>query len=122
MSSSAALCVGAALLLAALAEFPLDGRPAAQVAQWAEAEYSGENPLNYAAEAYDAAWFLAKSIKSAGSADRTKIREGMKTVSGQKFTGALGENLVWKDQTIQVPGAAIQWTGTDEKLLYTASS
>jgi branched-chain amino acid transport system substrate-binding protein len=86
-----------------------------------KAEYS-ENPLNYAAEAYDAAWFLAKSIKAAGSADRVKIKDAMKTVAGQKFTGALGENLTWKDGTIQVPGAAVQWTGTDEKLLYSAGS
>lgn len=41
MSSSAALCVGVAVLLAALAEFPLDGLSAAQVAQWSESEYNG---------------------------------------------------------------------------------
>lgn len=41
MSSSAALCVGTALLLAALADFPLDSLTAAQVAQWAESEYVG---------------------------------------------------------------------------------
>jgi galactokinase len=41
MSSSAALCVGAAVLLAALAEFPLDALAAAQVAQWSESEYGG---------------------------------------------------------------------------------
>ena len=86
-----------------------------------KAEYN-ENPLNYAAEAYDAGWFLARSIKAAGSADRAKIKDGMKNVAGQKWTGALGENLVWKDQTIQVNGSVIQWTGTDEKLLYTAGS
>jgi branched-chain amino acid transport system substrate-binding protein len=86
-----------------------------------KAEYN-ENPLNYAAEAYDAAWFLAKSIKAAGSADRAKIKDGMAKVAAQKWTGALGENLSWKDGTIQSAGAAIQWTGTDEKLLYTAGS
>lgn len=41
MSSSAALCVGAVLLLAALADFPVDGVTAAQIAQWAETEYVG---------------------------------------------------------------------------------
>jgi branched-chain amino acid transport system substrate-binding protein len=86
-----------------------------------KAEYN-ENPLNYAAEAYDAAWFLAKSIKAAGSADRAKIKDGMAKVAAAKWTGALGENLTWKDGTIQSAGAAIQWTGTDEKLLYTAGS
>lgn len=85
-----------------------------------KAEYN-ENPLNYAAEAYDAAWFLARSIKDAGSADRAKIASGMATQAKKTTNGALGENLTWKDGTIQVPGSAIQWTGTEEKLLYSAS-
>ncbi len=33
-----------------------------------------ENPFNYAAEAYDAVWFLASSIKDADSADRRPSR------------------------------------------------
>jgi branched-chain amino acid transport system substrate-binding protein len=86
-----------------------------------KAEYS-ENPLQYAAEAYDAAWFLARSIKDAGSADRAKIADGMATEAKKTMDGALGENLSWKDRTIEVPGSAIQWTGTDEKLLYSASA
>jgi branched-chain amino acid transport system substrate-binding protein len=85
-----------------------------------KAEYN-ENPLQYAAEGYDAAWFLARSIKDAGSADRAKIATGMAAEAKKTTNGALGENLTWKDNTIQVPGSAIQWTGTDEKLLYTAS-
>jgi branched-chain amino acid transport system substrate-binding protein len=81
------------------------------------AEY-GEAPLNYAAEAYDAAWFLARSIKEAGSADRAAIKDGMAKVAAKPFTGALGEDLTWKDGTIQVAGAAVEWTGTESKLLY----
>ena len=40
-----------------------------------KAEYN-EDPLNYAGRGYDAAWFLARSIKEAGSADRAEIRTG----------------------------------------------
>jgi galactokinase len=40
MSSSAALCVGVAMLLASLADFPLDGLTTAQVAQWSESEFN----------------------------------------------------------------------------------
>ena len=80
-------------------------------------EYN-EDPLNYAAEAYDAAWFLARAIKEAGSADRAAIKDGMAAVAAKPFTGALGENLKWVDRTIQVPGAAVEWTGTDDRLLY----
>jgi branched-chain amino acid transport system substrate-binding protein len=86
-----------------------------------KAEYN-DNPLQYAAEAYDAAFFLARSIKDAGSADRAKIATGMAAEAKKTTNGALGENLTWKAGTIQVPGSAIQWTGTDEKLLYSATS
>lgn len=40
MSSSAALCVGTAMLLATLADFPIDGLTTAQIAQWAESEFN----------------------------------------------------------------------------------
>ena len=80
-----------------------------------KAEYN-EDPLNYAAEAYDAAWFLARSIKEAGSADRAhQGRHG--PIAAKPFTGALGEDLTWKDGTSRSPASAVQWTGTDEKLL-----
>jgi branched-chain amino acid transport system substrate-binding protein len=84
-----------------------------------KAEYN-EDPLNYAAEAFDGAWFLARSIKEAGSADRAKIKDGMAKVAAKPFTGALGKDLEWKDRTIQVGGAAVMWDGTTDKLLYAA--
>ena len=79
-----------------------------------------EEPLGYAAEGYDAAWFLARAIKEAGSAERADIIKGMAAVAEEPWTGALGEGLTWEDGTIQVPGAAVEWTGTESRLLYTA--
>jgi branched-chain amino acid transport system substrate-binding protein len=81
------------------------------------AEY-GEDPLNYAAEAYDAAWFLARSIAAAGSADREAIKDAMVTQAEETFDGALGEGLSWEDGTIVVPGVVVRWTGDGEELLY----
>ncbi|SFT93697.1 branched-chain amino acid transport system substrate-binding protein [Geodermatophilus amargosae] len=81
------------------------------------AEY-GEDPLNYAAEAYDAAWFLARSIAAAGSADREAIKDAMVTQAEETFDGALGEGLSWEDGTIVVPGVVVRWTGEGEELLY----
>lgn len=83
-------------------------------------EEYGEDPLNYAAEGYDAAWFLARAIKEAGSAERADIIEGMAAVAAEPWTGALGEDLTWEDGTIQVAGAAVEWTGTESQLLYAA--
>nr|WP_239523208.1 ABC transporter substrate-binding protein [Geodermatophilus normandii] len=81
------------------------------------AEY-GEDPLNYAAEAYDAAWFLARSIAAAGSADREAIKDAMVAQAEETFDGALGEGLSWEDGTIVVPGVVVRWTGDGEELLY----
>jgi branched-chain amino acid transport system substrate-binding protein len=82
-----------------------------------KAEYD-EDPLNYAAEAYDAAWFLARALKEADSADRESVKDAMKTIAGEEFDGALGENLHMKDGTVEVPGVVIQYTTAGEKLLY----
>ncbi len=82
----------------------------------------GEDPLNYAAEAYDAAWFLARSIAAAGSADRAKIKDAMADEAAKPMDGALGEGLTWKDNTIEVPGVMIEWNGTGEDLLYEAGA
>ena len=64
--------------------------------------------------------FLARAIKEAGSAERADIIEGMAAVAEEPWTGALGEDLTWEDNTIQVAGAAVEWTGTESKLLYAA--
>ncbi|WP_447643431.1 ABC transporter substrate-binding protein [Nocardioides zeae] len=85
------------------------------------AEY-GEDPLNYAAEAYDAAWFLAKSLKEAQSADRESVKDAMHTVAEDPFDGALGTGLTWVDQDLQVPGVVIEYTTDGEVLLYEGTS
>ncbi|MFW6773892.1 ABC transporter substrate-binding protein [Nocardioides sp. CPCC 205120] len=78
----------------------------------------GEEPLNYAAEAYDAAWFLAKSFKEAQSADRESVKDAMHTIAEEPFDGALGEGLTWVDQDLQVPGVVVRYTTAGEELLY----
>lgn len=81
-----------------------------------------EDPLNYAAEAYDAAYFLARSIAAADSADRAAIKDAMKEEAGKSMDGALGEGLTWTDGTINVPGVMIEWNGKGEDLLYEAGA
>jgi len=85
-------------------------------------EEYGEDPLNYAAEGYDAAWFLARSIKEAGSAERADIIKGMAAIADEPWTGALGNDLEWKDGTIQVDGVAVEWTGTEAKIIEAAGN
>ena len=81
------------------------------------AEY-GEDPLAYSAEAYDAAWFVARSIAAANSADRVAIKDAMIKESTKTFDGALGTGLSWKGQDLQAPGVVVEYTASGEKLLY----
>jgi branched-chain amino acid transport system substrate-binding protein len=84
------------------------------------AEY-GEDPLNYAAEAYDAAWFLARSIKEADSVDRAAVKDAMAIVAKRPFDGALGSELSWSERQLDVPGVVVEWDGKGERLLYEAA-
>jgi branched-chain amino acid transport system substrate-binding protein len=85
-----------------------------------KAEYN-KDPLNYAAEAYDAAYFLARSLAKAGSDSRSELADAMADEASKPMNGALGEGLAWKDGTITVPGVMIRWDGTKGVLLYEAS-
>jgi branched-chain amino acid transport system substrate-binding protein len=99
------------------------GMPGAASEKFADlykAKYD-ETPRNYSAEAYDAMWFLAKSLKAADSADRAALQDGMDKVAAEPFTGALGENLVFKDRDLAVPGVVVRWDGTKENYEYAAS-
>jgi len=79
-------------------------------------KHPGETPLNYAAEAYDAAWLLARGIKQSNSADRTAIMEGMKKVAATGYTGAMGD-LKFEGNDLRLPGVVVQWDGTKEILV-----
>jgi branched-chain amino acid transport system substrate-binding protein len=85
-----------------------------------KAEYN-EDPLNYAAEAYDAAYFMARSLAKAASGDRKALADAMADEASKPMDGALGEGLTWKDGTIVVPGVMVRWDGTKGVLLYEAS-
>lgn len=76
----------------------------------------GEEPLNYAAEAYDATWMLARAIKQAGSASREAIQKGLDAVAAEGFEGALGR-LTFENRDLRLPGVLVQWDGTKEVLL-----
>jgi branched-chain amino acid transport system substrate-binding protein len=82
----------------------------------------GEAPLNYAAESYDAAWWLARAIKKQGSAERRDIQKGLAAVAKDGFDGAMGK-LTFEGNDLRVLGALVQWDGTKEVLLkdYTAA-
>ncbi len=65
---------GAGMIWAANFNYQQDIASSQEFVEAYNAEYD-EDPLNYAAEAYDAVWFLAQSIKEADSSDRTAIKD-----------------------------------------------
>jgi branched-chain amino acid transport system substrate-binding protein len=77
-----------------------------------QAKY-GDKPNNYAAEGYDAMWFLARGIKQANSADRAKIQAGLAAVAKQGFDGAMGK-LTFDGNDVRVPGSLATWNGSAE--------
>jgi branched-chain amino acid transport system substrate-binding protein len=77
------------------------------------AKYDGETPNNYAAEAYDAMWFLARGIAEAGSTDRAAVQEGLAAVAGEGFDGAQGA-VSFEGNDARVPGVLVRWDGSAE--------
>lgn len=85
-------------------------------------EEHGEDPLAYAAEAYDAAWFLARALEEAGSADRISVKDGMLAVADQPVDGALGAQISWTDRQIVTPGVVVEYSPDGEALVYEAAA
>jgi branched-chain amino acid transport system substrate-binding protein len=74
------------------------------------------DPNNYAAEGYDAAWFLARAIKAAGSADPSAVAAGLATVAEQGFQGAMG-HITFDGHDMRLDPILIQWNGTAETVI-----
>ncbi|WP_072691328.1 ABC transporter substrate-binding protein [Rhodococcus marinonascens] len=81
----------------------------------------GTDPLNYAAEGYDATWMIARAIESAGGASREDIQRGLQQVVSEGFEGALGK--IWfEGNDMRVDGVMVEWDGSQEVLLAEGSS
>ncbi|OZC53123.1 branched-chain amino acid ABC transporter permease [Rhodococcus sp. RS1C4] len=76
----------------------------------------GKNPLNYAAEGYDAAWMIARAIKESGGASREDIKNGLDAVATAGFDGAVGP-VTFEGNDQRVAGVVVEWDGTAEGLL-----
>ena len=81
-----------------------------------QAKYGGELPNNYAAEAYDAVWFLARGIAQANSSDRAAVRQGLDAIAREGFAGAQGE-LTFDGHDARVPGVLVRWDGAAETVI-----
>jgi branched-chain amino acid transport system substrate-binding protein len=73
-----------------------------------ESKNDGEAPLIYAADGYDAMWFIARAIKAADSADRDAIKDGLAEVGAQGWDAAQGA-VTFEDNKLQTDGVLIAW-------------
>jgi branched-chain amino acid transport system substrate-binding protein len=76
----------------------------------------GAVPNNFAAEGYDAMWFLARAMLRAHSSSPTAIAQGLATVARQGFAGAEGQ-IGFKDQSMTISPILLQWDGSKETLI-----
>jgi branched-chain amino acid transport system substrate-binding protein len=75
-----------------------------------------KDPLDYAAEAYDSIWLIARGLKQANSADRTKLNKGLQSVVQHGFKGAEG-TLRFVHNDLRISGLLVRWNGKKEVLV-----
>jgi len=76
----------------------------------------GELPKTYAAEGYDAVWWIARAIKASGDSSREGIRDGLELIAREGFTGAMGD-ITFEGNDMRVPGVLARWDGTRETII-----
>ncbi|WP_377010081.1 ABC transporter substrate-binding protein [Arthrobacter sp. GCM10027362] len=76
----------------------------------------GELPQTYAAEGYDAVWWIAHAIKASGDSSREGIRDGLEQIAREGFTGAMGD-ITFEGNDMRVPGVLARWDGKQESII-----
>ena len=54
-------------------------------------KHGGHDPLNFSAEGYDGAWFIAKALKRAQSVDPTRVNKALDALTQNPYYGAIGK-------------------------------
>ncbi|MGC5256106.1 ABC transporter substrate-binding protein [Gordonia sp. DT218] len=76
----------------------------------------GKSPDPYAAEGFDAIWWIARGIKASNDSSREGVREGLTKVAGTGFAGAMGD-ITFDGNDMRVPGVVVRWQDGKEDLL-----
>jgi branched-chain amino acid transport system substrate-binding protein len=69
-------------------------------------------PNNYAAEAYDATWFVARAMKVAGTSP-SDVQKGLVMVTKQGFNGAEG-HVTFDGNNEKITPIIVRWNGTKD--------
>lgn len=76
----------------------------------------GAAPDAYAAEGFDALWWMARGIKASNDSSREGVQKGLAQVAGEGFTGAMGP-LTFDGNDMRVTGAMVKWANGKETLV-----
>ena len=75
-----------------------------------------KDPDPYAADGYDAMWWIARAIEASGDSSRDGIREGLEQVASDGYDGAMG-SVTFEGNDARVPGALVKWQDDAETLV-----
>ncbi|WP_205314669.1 ABC transporter substrate-binding protein [Nocardioides houyundeii] len=75
-----------------------------------------EEPTPYAADGYDAMWWIARAIKSSGDSSREGIREGLAKIASEGYSGAMGE-VTFDGNDARITGSLVRWEDGKETLV-----
>ncbi|WP_132992151.1 ABC transporter substrate-binding protein [Gordonia zhaorongruii] len=76
----------------------------------------GAAPDTYAAEGFDAIWWIARGITSSNDSSRQGIQQGMTKVAEKGFTGAMGD-IDFDGNDMRVSGVMVRWQDGKESLV-----
>ncbi|NPC96068.1 ABC transporter substrate-binding protein [Nocardioides sp. zg-DK7169] len=76
----------------------------------------GKEPDPYAADGYDAVWWIARAIEASGDSSREGIRKGLEQIAGDGFTGAMGD-LAFDGNDARIDGVLVRWQNGKETLV-----
>lgn len=74
-------------------------------------------PDPYAADGYDAMWWIARGIQASNDSSREGIKNGMLKVGQAGFEGAGGDYTFEGGRDLRVGGRLAQWKGSAESML-----
>lgn len=75
-----------------------------------------KDPDPYAADGYDAMWWIARAIEASGDSSREGIREGLAQVAAEGYDGAMGA-VTFEGNDARVPGVLVKWQDDKETLV-----
>jgi branched-chain amino acid transport system substrate-binding protein len=77
----------------------------------------GSDPTNWAATAYDAMFFAARSLAEAKSVDKAAVSAAMLKIGTAGFQGIRGDHLTVKDGQLQPSGVMVEWRAGAQHLI-----